>query len=294
MPPTRLQLPWVSLPGGRAEMGDTFAEGYPSDGERPVHEVRLSPFRIAATTVTNSQFAAFVGATGHRTDAERFGSSAVFHLAVRAAPEAIVRPVPGVEWWLEVQGADWAHPAGPGSSWREVSQHPVVHVSHDDATAFCAWAGARLPTEAEWEYAARGGHRGRRFPWGDDLVVAAEHRCNIWQGVFPSENTREDGFLTTAPAQSFEPNDHGLYQTQGNVWEWCADWFSPTWYARSPVDDPRGPEQGSSRVMRGGSYLCHDSYCHRYRVAARSSNTPDSSSANLGFRVVADSDASPG
>ncbi len=282
--PARLQ--YARLPGGAFAMGDPFGEGYPNDGEQPVHDVHVDAFSIAVTAVTNAQFAAFVDATGYVTDAERFGSSAVFHLAVQARDEDIVGRITGVDWWIEVQGADWAHPYGRRSLWRELPRHPVVHISWFDASAFCAWAGARLPTEAEWEYAARGGHVGQRFPWGDELTPDGEHRCNIWQGVFPEENTLADGYLTTAPVRTFEPNDFGIYQTSGNVWEWCADWFATDYYSKSRHQNPPGPDHGTRRVMRGGSYLCHDSYCHRYRVAARSSNTPESSSGNLGFRVI--------
>lgn len=267
-------------------MGDAFDEGYPADGERPVHAVCLSPFAIATTTVSNAQFAAFVEATGYETDAEQFGSSAVFHLAIRAGEADVVGPVAGSEWWLEVRGADWARPAGPRSTWREIPRHPAVHISWFDAQAFCQWAGVRLPTEAEWEYAARAGHTGRRFPWGDELEPDGHFRCNIWQGTFPDENTGADGYLTTAPVRSFAPNDFGLYQTSGNVWEWCADWFSPDYYSHSPDRHPAGPSEGTHRVMRGGSHLCHESYCNRYRLAARYANTPESSSGNLGFRVV--------
>jgi formylglycine-generating enzyme len=155
--------------------------------------------------------------------------------------------------------------------------HPVVHVSWNDAMAYSAWTGMRLPTEAEWEYA-----------WGDELTSSGEWRCNIWQGTFPSRNTLEDGYLGTAPVDEFEPNGYGLYNVSGNAWEWCSDWFSPEYYASSPRTAPQGPEAGESRVMRGGSFLCHESYCNRYRVAARSSNTPESSSANLGFRCAND------
>jgi formylglycine-generating enzyme len=294
-PPSTALLPtahvapakFVALDGGEFEMGDALNEGYPADGERPVHNVELSAFAIAAATVSNAQFAGFVQATRYRTDAERFGSSAVFHLAVRAPSRDIVGPIWGTQWWIEVLGADWAHPSGRDSDWRELADHPVVHVSWFDAQRYCDWAGARLPTEAEWEFAARGGHRGRRFPWGDELAPAGEFRANTWNGTFPSHNTLADGFLTTAPVRTFPPNDFGLYQTSGNVWEWCSDWFSETYYSLSAGHDPAGPSAGTQRVMRGGSHLCHTSYCSRYRLAARYANTPDSSAGNVGFRVAA-------
>ena len=273
-------------------MGDPFDEGYPADGETPVHRVRLQPFHIDETAVTNAAFAAFVDATGHVTDAERFGSSAVFVHAVAAERRDVLGQAPGAPWWLEVAGADWRHPAGRRSDVGALPDHPVVHVSWRDASAYARWAGKRLPTEAEWEYAARGGLRRRRFAWGDELMPEGRWECNIWQGSFPAHNTREDGYLTTAPVRAYRPNGHGLWNAAGNVWEWCADWFASDWYARSPRDDPQGPAEGSRRVMRGGSYLCHDSYCHRYRVAARSGNTPESSSANAGFRCAND-DAEP-
>lgn len=275
----------VHLPGGTFLMGDSFHEGYVGDGEGPVHEVEVGPFSIDTTCVTVSEFARFVEATGYSTEAEKFGNSAVFHLAVLADREDIVGNY-GVPWWLAVRGADWRHPYGPKSDVAGLTDHPVVHVSHNDALAYCAWAGRDLPTEAEWEYAARGGVAGLRFPWGNELEPGGAHRANVWQGEFPRRNNAADGWMTTAPVKTYEPNGFGLYQMVGNVWEWCADWFSPSTYRNSPHRDPRGPATGQARVTRGGSYLCHHSYCSRYRVAARSSNTPDSSTGNTGFRTV--------
>ena len=189
-------------------------------------------------------------------------------------------------WWLAVRGADWRRPEGPGSDVAHRQNHPVVHVTWNDAQAYCAWAGKVLPTEAQWEFAARGGLAGARYPWGDELTPGGRWRCNIWQGRFPTANSEEDGYATTAPVKAFAANGYGLHQPSGNVWEWCQDWFAADYYARSPRVDPPGPGDGTARVMRGGSYLCHASYCHRYRVAARSSSTPDSASANVGFRCA--------
>lgn len=288
----------VRIPAETFWMGDSHGDGDPADGERPVHAVHLSSYLIDTKAVTNAQFAAFVKATGHVTEAERDGVSAVFHLAVQAAPADVLRRVAGVPWWLAVRGADWRHPAGPRSDIGDLQNHPVVHVSWRDARAYCRWAGKRLPTEAEWEHAARGGLDRARYPWGDELTRGGHWRCNIWQGDFPRRNTLEDGYLTTAPVTAFQPNGHGLHNTVGNVWEWCQDAFRPGEYAdragEAAVVDPVAAEPSSvddglvPRVMRGGSYLCHDSYCNRYRVAARSSNTAESSSGNIGFRCAND------
>ncbi|WP_235026741.1 formylglycine-generating enzyme family protein [Dietzia lutea] len=276
----------MRISGGEFRMGDSFDEGYAADGETPVHRVSIADFLMDSTAVSNSQFATFVKDSGYVTEAEKLGVSAVFHLAFHGRPADVLNRVTGVPWWLAVRGACWRRPEGPGSDISGRQNHPVVHVTWRDAMAYCAWAGKRLPTEAEWEYAARGGLRDARFPWGDELTPRGKWRCNIWQGTFPQHNTVEDGHLTTAPVKTFRPNGYGLYQMVGNVWEWCADWFDPSYYQNSPTDNPRGPETGQARVMRGGSYLCHHSYCYRYRASARSSNTPDSASSNIGFRCA--------
>ena len=276
------------LPGGEFLMGTDGDYGFAVDGEGPVHPVRLEPFYLEACCVTNEQFNEFVNATRYQTDAERFGWSFVFQGFLPAAQTAAAPRVVGSEWWCRIEGATWRHPEGPGSNIKQRWNHPVVQVSWHDAAAYCAWVGKRLPTEAEWEYAARGGLVQKKFPWGDELEPAGRHRMNVWQGEFPRHNSVADSYAGTAPARSFKPNGHGLYNMTGNVWEWCWDWFAPGYYRVSPVDNPTGPGAGTRRVMRGGSYLCHASYCNRYRTDARSSNTPDSSTGNLGFRCAAD------
>ncbi|MDY7100814.1 MAG: formylglycine-generating enzyme family protein [Actinomycetota bacterium] len=277
----------MTVPATTFAMGTDDPRGYPDDGEGPVHDVELATYAIAACAVTNEQFGAFVADTGHRTTAERFGTSFVF---AGLLPDEFppTRGVAAAPWWREVHGADWRHPEGPHSDLGGREAHPVTHVSWDDAVAYCRWSGTRLPTEAEWERAARGDRAGAHFPWGDELEPGGEHRMNVFQGRFPQRNTAADGWTGTCPVGSFPANDLGLHEVTGNVWEWCADWFDPGYYARSPRRAPSGPRKGTARVMRGGSYLCHESYCWRYRVDARSANTPDSSTGNIGFRVAAD------
>ncbi|MFW6600271.1 formylglycine-generating enzyme family protein [Propionibacteriaceae bacterium Y2011] len=282
---------WVTVPGGRFWMGSDAADSFPDDGEGPVREVEVSTFRIAATTVSNAEFGAFVDDTGFVTEAERFGWSYVFRglLHPDARQHVVDGVVPDASWWLGVTGAHWRHPQGPGST--ALDDHPVVHVSYGDATAYCSWAGVRLPTEAEWEKAARGGLDRAVYPWGDELTPGGEHRANIWQGTFPTDNTGDDGFVGTAPVRSFEPNGYGTHQQSGNVWEWTSDWFSPFWHRRDQPRtrvDPQGPPRGTSRVVKGGSYMCHLSYCNRYRVAARTQTTADTSLGHTGFRVATD------
>lgn len=276
------------IPGGVFRMGNERDYGFASDGEGPEHEVELRPFLIDATCVTNERFNAFVHATGYRTDAERIGWSFVFagHLPRQVA--AALPRVVGSTWWCRMEGATWRHPEGPGTGIKARWHHPVVQVSWRDAAAYAGWAGKRLPTEAEWERAARGGLERCRFPWGDELEPEGRHRMNVWQGTFPVTNTEADGFYGTAPVRSFRPNAYGLHEMTGNVWEWCWDWFDPGYYAVSPRDDPTGPATGTRRVMRGGSYLCHASYCNRYRTDARNANDPDAAATNLGFRCARD------
>jgi sulfatase modifying factor 1 len=252
-------------------VGSEDAWAYPEEG--PVRTVEVGAFAIGRHAVTNAEFAAFVAATGHVSSAERYGWSFVFAgLLPDDFPDT--RGVVEAPWWRQVHGATWAAPEGPGSDVADRDDHPVVHVSRLDAEAYAAWRGARLPTEHEWEYAARGGLVGAVFPWGDELEPGDEHRMNVWQGTFPSHNSGADGWVGTCPVDAFPPNGYGLHNTTGNVWEWCADRF--------------GPGRPGQRVMRGGSHLCHDSYCWRYRCAARSGNTPDSSTGNIGFRMAAD------
>ena len=216
------------------------------------------------------RWAEFAEATGHRTEAERAGWSFVFAGLLPDDFEP-TRGIANAPWWRQVFGADWQHPEGPHSDADERLDHPVVHVSWNDAKAFCAWSGHRLPHESEWEMAARGGLEQARFPWGDELEPGGRHAMNVWQGTFPTHNSGDDGWLATCPVDEYEPNGLGLLNTSGNVWEWCADRFDR-----------------QTRAIRGGSYLCHASYCNRYRVAARSFNTPDSSTGNMGFRLARD------
>ncbi|WP_405931400.1 formylglycine-generating enzyme family protein [Streptomyces sp. NBC_00827] len=288
VPPAGLRADgMVRVSGGLFLMGAEDEWAVPGDGEGPVHPVRLAPFWIDRLAVSNAEFQNFVDATGHTTDAERYGWSFVFAgLLPVGFPDT--RAVAEAPWWRQVHGACWRHPEGPASDVRERADHPVVHVSWNDAAVYAAWAGKRLPTEAEWEYAARGGLEQRVFPWGDELEPDGEHRMNVWQGGFPGHNTRADGWYGTAPVTAYPRNGYGLHNMCGNVWEWCADWYSPIYYGSSPRDDPPGPSIGVQRVIRGGSYLCHASYCRRYRVAARSSSSPDSSTGNQGFRCARD------
>jgi len=253
-------------------MGSDSHHVFHSDHEGPVRSVKVAEFWMDETSVTNAEFSKFVEATSYRTEAEVFGWSFVFDGLV--SKETIANHCRGrlehPNWWLAIDGADWAHPFGPDSSYE--ADHPVVHVSWNDANAYAKWIGKRLPTEAEWECAARGGLQQKVYPWGDNFEVDGKPGANIWQGDFPVSNTLEDGYFATAPARSFSPNAYGLFNMVGNVWEWTSsDW-------------------DGGKVLRGGSYLCHDSYCNRYRNSARIKNSADSSLAHTGFRLALDAD----
>ncbi|RXH57886.1 formylglycine-generating enzyme family protein [Granulicella sibirica] len=282
----------VYLPAATFLMGTDYKDAFSADGEGPIRPVKLDAYEIDTYPVTNRDFAAFIRDTGYKTEAERFGWSFVFyaHIDPQRFDELVQDTVAAAPWWCMVPGATWDKPEGPGSNVDARANYPVVHVSWNDAAAYVAWAGRSLPTEAQWEYAARGGLEQKLYPWGDELTPDGMHLCNIWQGSFPREDLGEDGYAGSSPVDAFPPNGHGLYSITGNVWEWCSDWFTPARAKLSPTGEalhhPTGPADGQARVMKGGSFLCHASYCNRYRVAARTSNTPDSSASNVGFRCA--------
>lgn len=285
-----MQSAAAQIHGGTAIVG-TAQPQIPHDGEGPLRKVKMSPFQIGKTTVTNAEFARFVADTGYVTEAEEIGWSFVFWHQV---PESVgaTQAVADVQWWRLVDGANWRDINGPGTmAEAHHPDHPVVQVSWRDANAFAAWAGGRLPTEAEWEHAARGGLGDVRFPWGnqepDDIQTFP---CNIWQGQFPQTNLCKDGYAATAPAQSFAPNGYGLHNMVGNVWEWMADPYK----IKSLRKDVAARLAGMTgyKLSKGGSFLCHHSYCYRYRIAARSGNSPDSATTHMGFRLIWDNAAS--
>ena len=257
----------------------------PMDGEGPRRKAALNGFAIDRYAVSVERFATFAEATGYQTEAERLGWSYVFKGLVDD-PEQIdvIGEADRTAWWLGVNGASWRNPIGNGES--ASADHPVTHISWHDATAFAEWAGGRLPSELEWEHAARGGTADIRYPWGDEEPDDETVFCNIWQGRFPDVNTCRDGFLGTAPVDAFKPNAVGLYNMAGNVWEWTADRFRVrSLKAAAKKRNAEAQKQGE-RIVKGGSFLCHPSYCWRYRIAARSGRPPDSSSSNSGLRLA--------
>ncbi|MCX7305512.1 MAG: formylglycine-generating enzyme family protein [Hyphomicrobiales bacterium] len=295
------------IPGGTFKMGSN--DHYPE--EAPVHNVRVNGFWIDIFPITNHDFERFVAATGYVTMAEKPANAADYPGAVpdMLAPSSTMfrKPKGPVDmnnhynWWVYVKGADWRHPRGPASSIKQLARHPVVHVAYEDAAAYALWAGKELPTEAEWEFAARGGLDGAEYAWGDELTPGGKHLANTFQGDFPYRNTLADGFEYTAPVGSYPPNGYGLYDMIGNVWEWTSDWFQDHAKIDSPcctADNPRGGQQENSmdpanpafriprRVTKGGSHLCAPNYCRRYRPAARMAQSIDTSISHLGFRCV--------
>ena len=307
----------VWIPGGEFTMGTNEADSWPA--ERPAHRVRVDGFWMDATEVTNAEFRKFVAATDYLTTAERKPEweeikkqvppgtpkppeeSLVAGALVFTPPERPIKLDDASQWWQWTPDADWRHPEGPKSNLEGRDDHPVVHVSWDDATAYCQWAGKRLPTEAEWEFAARGGLEGKRYVWGDAPVSETKPQCNIWQGHFPDNHSNADKFSRTAPVKSFPPNGYGLYEMPGNVWEWCSDWYRPDAYrlqlkatSGGVVLNPQGPKESfdpaepyaPKRVHRGGSFLCNDSYCSNYRPSGRRGNSPDTGMSHVGFRCV--------
>jgi formylglycine-generating enzyme required for sulfatase activity len=282
---------FVTIPAGEFLMG-TDQPFYPTDGEGPSRSVWLDEFKISQYSVTNSEFAAFIEATGYQTEAEIYGWSYVFNgfIDETTASKQVAGVAASAPWWLAIEGAYWFKPFGNSQTIEEFLNHPVVHVSHNDALEYCKWTGYQLPTEAQWEKASRGGLTGKTFPWGDDLLENGEHQSNIWQGEFPHLNTEEDGFFGTAPVDSFTANNFGLYNTVGNVWEWTNDFWSARWHIPESVEtrrNPAGPHKESgNRVLKGGSFMCHDSYCYRYRNSARTFNSPNTSTSHIGFRCI--------
>ena len=290
----------VWIPGG------TFARGSSTGApdEQPVREITVAGFWMDRTEVTNEEFEQFVKATGYVTVAERKPDRSQYPgvpeeklvpgAAVFRSPQEEVSLADFLSWWEYVPGANWRHPEGPSSSIAGKGKHPVVQVCWFDAVQYAEWAGKRLPTEAEWEYAARGGLKGADYVWGQELVPGGRWQANIWQGKFPNSNRGEDGFLTTAPVASFPPNGYGLYDISGNVWEWCQDWYLPDYYGTCPSENPPGPstsedpnEPGvAKRVQRGGSFLCNDVYCSGYRPSTRMKGSPDTGLSHSGFRCV--------
>jgi formylglycine-generating enzyme required for sulfatase activity len=309
----------VWIPGGEFSMG---AKGTVGDvamcspdtvgDTKPVHRVAVDGFWMDATEVTNAQFAQFVEATGYRTVAEIAPTKEEFPTA---PPENLVAgsvvftppagPVPlnnHFQWWSYVKGANWRHPEGPQSSIKGRENFPVVQIAHPDALAYAVWAGKRLPTEAEWEFADRGGMTGKLYAWGDEFQPDGKFMANTWQGQFPVKDTGEDGFVGLAPVKSFPPNGYGLYDMAGNVWEWCSDWYRHDTYAGYAASghltkNPKGPDSSfdpsergvPKRVHRGGSFLCTDQYCTRYMVGTRGKGDPFTGTNHVGFRCVKDS-----
>ena len=277
----------VAFPAARVHTG-TRTPSIPLDGEGVYREHKLKAFSADATLVTNSRFAAFVAETGYVTESERFGWGLVFR-GLLPKPQTVAPSRSETPWWVKIDGACWHSPMGPGSSVADRADHPVSHISWEDANVFAKWAGGRLPTEAEWEYAARGGLPDPKFPWGDKEPDDTSFMpCNIWQGRFPEENTLADGWIGTSPVTAFPPNGAGLFDMAGNVWEWTVEPFRIRSASRFATQRNEASRTLGQKLMKGGSFLCHISYCYRYRIAARLALVADSGACNSGLRVFYD------
>ncbi len=305
----------VLINGGVFEMGGDNAQA--DADEYPKHQVEVNPFYMDITEVTNAQFQKFIDATGYITTAEKKPD---WEEIKKGLPPNAVKPDASMlvaaslvfkqsntqvnlkdysQWWLWVKGANWKNPQGPNSTIKGKENYPVVQVSWDDANAYCKWAGKRLPTEAEWEFAARAGLQKNIYPWGNEPVNNGKPKCNSWEGVFPNSNIKTDGYITSAPVQTYAPNAYGLYDMAGNVWEWCSDYYNANYYnelqnklTKNPQGaatsyDPQEPAT-QKRSLRGGSFLCNDSYCSGYRVARRMKSSHDTGLEHTGFRCVKD------
>ena len=313
--PNILPMGMVWIPGGEFSMGSVNPVGIGDGGKesmddaRPVHRVHVHGFLMDATEVTNKEFAGFVKATGYKTVAETKPMKEEFPTAneedlvagsIVFTPTAVSNLNDHYQWWRYVHGANWRHPEGPESSINNTDNFPVVHIAWEDAAAYAKWAGKRLPTEAEWEFAARGGNTGELYAWGNQFKPEGKWMANTWQGKFPRVDKGDDGFIGIAPVKQFPPNSYGLYDISGNVWEWCNDWYSADYYrtlAYSKLsNDPQGSNQSfdpsepgvKKKVQRGGSFLCSDQYCTRYMVGTRGKGEYRSSTGHVGFRCVKD------
>jgi sulfatase modifying factor 1 len=305
----------ILIPGGQFQMGGDNDQA--DKDEYPKHTVELSSFYMDITEVTNAQFKAFADATGYVTTAEKKPD---WEELKKSLPPGTPKPPDSVlvaaslvfkatggpvnlqdyaQWWEWVPGANWKEPQGPGSTITGKDNYPVIHISWDDAMAYCKWSGKRLPTEAEWEYAARGGQQNNIYPWGNEHINTGQTKANSWEGNFPYLNKKTDGYVTSAPVKQYAPNKYGLYDMAGNVWEWCSDWYNFNYYqtAKEKISiNPKGPAQSydpqdpytPKRSLRGGSFLCNDTYCSGYRVARRMKTSPDTGMEHTGFRCVRD------
>lgn len=290
------ELEFASIPSGNYKMGTDDQIGFPEDQEGPALSVYVPKFKISTTTVTVKEFSEFVKDTEYETVAEKIGWSFVFVDLLSNTTKQKSKKMKETPWWYVVQGADWKHPEGPDSNVDGRLDNPVTQVSLSDAIAYCIWSGTRLPSESEWEKAARGNSKGKKYPWGNNLVDEDSneniYHANTWQGDFPRSNSLADGYLGTAPVKTYKPNDFGLYQVIGNVWEWCANDYGYSldifnkitpedfWIETLNTTDKR------KVAIRGGSFLCHNCFCNRFRVAARNGEMSDTASSNLSFRIV--------